>query len=267
MATFLPNGVGETLGDILVTTGPFLATGTVYYVNSVIGDVTYTGLNTERPLPALTNAQTVASDGDIIVLLDGHTETLTVALSLTKKLTIVASGSSNGIPTVSFGMNADATLFTVTSAATGIQFRNIKFRTNLVSSTAQRIDLSAANAVFYGCYFEMGSNDQGPGILLANALASVRVENTSFVSTATAISPAPVAGLRTAGTTTDLTIKGCVFDGGSQGFSAYAYDELGAATRRHGEEISLLRGADANLHASSVQSYWKLNSVTGDARS
>ena len=267
MATLLPNGIGAISGDILVTGEPLLATGTVYYVSSSTGDVTYTGLNEERPFPALTNAQTVASDGDIIVLLDGHFETFTGALTLSKKLTIVGTGSSSGIPTCSFGMNADATLFTVGAGATGIEFRNIKFRTNLVSSTAQRIDLSAASAVFSGCYFQMSGFDQGPGILIANGLANVRIENTTFISTETAISPAPVAGLRAAGTTTDLVLKGVVFDGGARGFSAYAYDELGAATRRRGTEISLLRGADANLHASSVQSYWMPTTATGGARS
>lgn len=267
MAVLLPNGIGETLGDSLVTNGPLLVTGSVYYVNSVIGDVTYTGLNPERPFPALTNAQTVASDGDIIVLLDGHTETFTVPLVLTKKLTIVASGSNNGIPTVSFGMNADANMFEVAVGATGIQFRNIKFRSNLVSSTAQRFDVSAASTTFLGCYFEMGANDQGPGILLVNALANFRIENTTFVSTATATATAPVAGLRAGGTTTDMVIRGCVFDGGAYGWSAYAYDELGAATRRRGESVSLLRGSDANLHASSVQSYWQPTTTSGAARS
>jgi hypothetical protein len=267
MATFLPNGIGETLGDQLVTGRPLTTTGSVYYVSSATGDPTYTGLNKERPLATLSSAQSAASDGDIIVLLDGHTETYTGALTITKKLTIVGSGSSNGVPTCSFGMNADATLWTITSAAAGIQIRNVKFRTNLVSSTAQRIDTDAANGVFAGCYFEMSGFDQGPGLFIGTGTASVRVEETTFVSTATSIPTAPAAGLRTEGTTTDLWIVGCTFDGGAYGWSGYAYDELGAATRRRGEQVSLIRGSDANLHASSVQSYWMPTTTSGAVRS
>jgi len=264
--TWLPNGIGEIAGDQLATNKPLLTTGTVYYVLSTTGNNTYSGLNKDRPKATLEGAQTVASDGDIVVLLDGHTETYTAFLTITKKLTIVGSGSSSGQPTVSFGMNADATLWVITAAATGIQVRNVKFRSNLVSSTAQRVDMDAANAVFDGCYFEMGGNDQGPGLFIGTGTANVRVEDTYFVSTATTVATAPVAGLRAEGTTTDLWIVGCVFDGGAFGYSAYAYDELGAATRRRGEQISLLRGADANLHASSVQSYWMPTTTTGGVR-
>lgn len=265
--TYLPNGIGETLGDQLVTGKPLLTTGAVYYVSSGSGDDTYSGLNKERPKATLDGAQTVAADGDIIVLLDGHTETYTAALSITKELVIVGSGSSNGIPTCSFGMNADAGLWEITSAATGIQVRNVKFRSNLVSSTAQRVDMDADSAVFAGCYFEMSGFDQGPGLFIGTSKANVRVESTSFVSTATSIATAPVAGLRTEGVTTDLWIVDCVFDGGQYGWAAYAYDELGAATRRRGEQITLIRGADANLHASSVQSYWMPVLTSGAVRS
>lgn len=267
MATYLPNGIGETLGDVLVTGKPLTTTGTVYYVSSSTGDSSYTGLNKDRPKASLAQVQVVAADGDIVVLLDGHFETYSVPLTITKKLTIVGSGSSGGVPTCSFGMNADANLWEISSAATGIQVRNVKFRANLVSSTAQRIDLSADSAVFLGCYFEMSSNDQGPGLFVGTGLANVRIQDTTFIATGTSIPTAPVAGLRTEGTTTDLVISGCVFDGGAFGFAAYAYDELGAATRRRGEQISLLRGADVNLNASSVQSYWMPTTTTGGVRS
>lgn len=268
MAIILLAGIGETTGDALVTsTAPLHANGQVFYVSSVTGDSGAPGTNKGRPLNNLSNAMTAASNGDIIVLLDGHTETLSVGLTISKNLTIVASGSSSGVPTVTFNRSADITIFTISGS--GVQLRNIKFPAAAASYSSVRIAVAtgAANTSIVGCYFECSGNDTGQAIFVDNANSGFHCETTTFVATNTASSPAPGAGLTFTNTATDVRLKGVVFDNGTKGFSAgLAYTEGGAITRRYAEEISCLRGADVSLNASSVQSRWQASTATGDAR-
>lgn len=266
MAVFLPNGIGETVGDSLVTSKPLHSTGQVFYVSSSTGSASFNGLSKNQPLNTLANAQTAASNGDIIVLLDGHTETLSGALNITKALTIVGSGSSTGIPTVVFRVSANVTLFTLSAA--GIQLRNIRFRSSTASGTsATRIDATANHATIIGCYFDCSANDTGTAVAVANATNGFRCENTTFVATNTSSTTAPGPGITFSGTSTETYLIGVVFDNGGFGFSGgIAYLESGAPTRRRAEQISMLRGADATLHASALQSYWLPTTTSGDAR-
>lgn len=265
MGTY-PNGIGETLGDSLVTTRPLISTGSVYYVSSVTGSASFSGLSKAQPLNTLANAQTAASNGDIIVLLDGHTETLSGALAITKNLTIVGSGSNAGIPTVVFRVSADVSLFTI--AVQGVQLRNIRFQSSTAAATAtQRIDLSGNQCQIIGCYFDCSGNDTGSALLLASGITGLVCKSTTFVATNTAANAPPGPGMDFVGTSTDVRLDGVVFDGGAYNFSGgLAYRESGAATRRYAENMSFLRGADYALHASSAQSYWMPTTTTGDVR-
>lgn len=265
MAIYLPNGIGETLGDSLVTGEPFLATGQVFYVHSTGSDA-YTGLTKAQPKATLAGAQTAAANGDVIVLLDGHTETLGAALTISKNLTIVGSGSSSGIPTVVYRVSANVSCLLLTAA--GTQLRNIRFQSSTAAATsAQRIDVGAGQIAIVGCYFDCSANDTGEAVLVATGTTGTVVKNTTFIATNPTAAAPPGPGLTFSGTSTDTRLDGVVFDGGPMNFSGgIAYRELGAATRRYAENISMLRGADVTLHASSVQSYWMPTTATGDAR-
>lgn len=267
MAIFLPTGIGEISGDPLVIDGQLHSTGQIFYVSSITGSGAFTGLNKDQPALTLGAAHTAAAAGDIIVLLDGHTETYAAPLTISKAVTIVGSGSSSGIPTVSFNRSADTLIFEV---GAGVQLRNIKFPGSSVSATAHRVDITNASIVMDGCYFECSNNDNGSGgqLLLATTNArDFKLRNTRFVCTSTATTPIAGVAVLVSAAVSDLTLTGVVFDGGTRGFaSGYAYRETAAPTRRRAESISMLRGADVQLSASAVQSYWQTTTSTGDAR-
>lgn len=263
----LPNGVGETLGDTLVTSGPLQASGSVLYVSSVTGDSGSTGVNKARPIDNLTNALTAASNGDIIVLLDGHTETLAGAITISKNVVIVASGSASGIPSVTFTASGSGyNYFTITGA--GVQLRNIKFLARAVSDSTPRVLVNnVANVRVIGCYFDCSGLDTGAAISVAASTTGFCCESSTFVATNTAANPAPGPGIDLAGATTDTRLKGLVFDGGTHGFTGgYGYSEFAAPTRRFAEQISMLRGADAFLSTTAAQSFWQPTSSSADAR-
>lgn len=268
MATNLPNGIGETLGDQLVTGKPLFTTGAVIYVSSATGNNAYTGLTKTQPKATLAGAQTAASNGDIVVLLDGHTEGYTSALTISKNITIVGSGSASGVPTVNFRKTSNyaGNIFTITAA--GVQLRNVKIRTSDVSTTFYRVSVQASSVSVIGCYFECGNNDPTSTAIQVNAsLANFLCKNCTFISTATAASTAPGGGIEVSGVSTDFRIEGCVFDGGTYGFNnGISYEEQGAPTRRYGEQLSFLRGADYVISAAGAQSYWQPTTTSGDVR-
>lgn len=267
MAT-LPNGIGETLGDQLVTGKPLFTTGSVIFVLSTTGDDLNTGLNKAQPKATLAGAQTAATNGDIIVLLDGHTESYSAALTLSKNLTIVGSGSASGVPTVNFrkGSAYGGAIFTITAA--GLQLRNIKIRESAASDNVDRVSVQANGVSIIGCYFESGDNDPtASAVQVNNAVTNLTVKSTTFISTSDG-DDLPGPGLLLTGTSTDFRYEGVIFDGGTVGFlNGLAYTEGGAPTRRFAEQISMLRGADASLHASAAQSYWQPTTTSGDVRS
>lgn len=266
MAT-LPNGIGETLGDQLVTGKPLFTTGSVIYVYSVTGDDLYTGLNKNAPKATLSGAHSAASNGDIIVLLDGHTEAYTAALTLSKSVTIVGSGSATGIPTVNFRKSTayGGHIFTITGA--GLQLRNVKIRSSAASDNFVRVSVQANSVSIIGCYFEGGDNDPTAAAVQVNAaVTNLRVLDSTFISTATAVN-GPGPGLQLAGTSTDFRYEGLTFDGGTHGYlNGIAYEEQDIPTRRYAEQLTFLRGADASLNASAAQSYWQPTTTTGDVR-
>lgn len=269
MAVFLPNGIGEISGDSLVTTGPLHSTGQVWYVSSVTGSGLFTGLNKSQPALTLGAAHTAAADGDIIVLLDGHTEDYAGALTISKRVTIVGSGSSSGIPTVSFRNAADTLIFTISGA--GVQLRNIKFRASSVVKSIGRIDVTSASVSIIGCYFESSENDAAATGEISLATVNARdftCRNTTFVNTSTAATtPLAGPGILVSAAVPDITLEGVVFDGGTRGYaSGYAYRETAAPVRRRGEAISFLRGADVQLSATATESYWLAPTSTADAR-
>lgn len=269
MAVFLPNGIGETLGDTLVTSRPLHSTGQIWYVSSVTGSGLFTGLNKSQPALTLGAAHTAAADGDIIVLLDGHAETYAGPFTISKRVTVVGSGSSNGIPTVTYQCSADNLIFTISGA--GVQLRNIKFLASAVSKTVGRIDVTSASVSIIGCYFESSDNDAASTGEVSLATVNARdftCRNTTFINTSTAATT-PLAGpaMLVSAAVPDIHLEGVVFDGGTKGYaSGYAYRETAAPVRRHGEAISMLRGADAQLSSTAVESYWLPTTATTDAR-
>lgn len=251
------NGWGGTTGDSLATAKPVYMSGDVWFVNSATGSDSAAprGKDRQAPLATLAQAQTNAANGDVVVLMDGHTETFTVGLSLTKALCIVGEGLSSGIPTVQLKINSANQSCLVLSTA-GIELRNIRFPASILNNAGAggnvgKVAIAANSCFVIGCYIEQALSDQLPGISLANAVTNIRLENTTIISTA--ISGRAAYGLYHIGTVTDLDVVGCVFSDGTLGFTGAAWDgTAGAVTRLRAQGISQLLGAAIRMNASTV---------------
>ena len=262
MTNLLTNGIGGTVGDTLATCKPLYTKSTIWYVSSVTGSNSYIGTDREHPFATLATAVTSSAANDIIVLLTGHTETLTAAQSLAKALTIVGEGTSGGKPAVSFQMNSAANLNLFSVSAANVQLRNIYIKTNLQTSSAVAVTVNASDSQFIGCYWELNTTDTG-GLLLTTGADRALVKNCTFVCTNTsgaAATATPTYGL-SIGSIADIEIQGTIFNGGAFGFPQNAI--LGATvTRLRADSLSMLNGADASLGASTT-GWFNPQTVTG----
>lgn len=249
-----PNGFGQSLGDALVVSGgPIYTTGKVWYVDSAVGSNAYDGRSDKRPLATLAQAQTNASSGDVVVLMSGHAETYTSALTISKELIIAGAGSSAGLPTVKFTNNqASGRLFNIT--ADNVELRNIWFEEDAQSNSGGGVASSGDAFRMVGCYMEVDASTTVSGLVLTQASGETAfLWDCTFVSTATAIGSVPGLAIKKDGAG-QLWMHGVTLDGGTYGFvEGYAYTEdQGSAGRLIATGTTLIRGADMQIHASST---------------
>lgn len=260
-------GLGGTTGDTLVVARPFLTTGDVWYVNSANGVDAASPAGKQRTAPLATVAQAIANaanDGDDIVCLPGHTETLTSALAITKVVRIIGEGS--GIGSMPKFIRNHGSNGLITMASGSIELRNLYFPIGLLANSTVRVALGAGtgDSRVIGCYFECGATDTGAALDL-NSCLRARIEGCTFISTST--TTAPHSAIKMATANNDVSILNCVLSGGTKGWSnQYALDATGGAcTRLRIENLSLLLDSDVGLHASTVGSI-TLGTCSGSAR-
>lgn len=258
----LPNGIGDTLGDILTTTSPLEVNGNVWYVHYSTGTdaVSPAGQNRQDPLKTLGQAVTNASAGDIIVLMDGHVETITSTVTVNSDLTIVGAGSSGGYPTVKLTNNQAAAAMIDLTGSNLHQLRNIWFEEEAQANSAAkiRVDDSTGSFVIENCYFECGQYDDSFAIEI-DVSNTCLIRNTTFISTATSIATQPYGAVgldSTAGTIRSIFLDGVIVDGGAYGWSNYhAVDLSQNASNQpymvNAISLSLLRGSDMRIDSNS----------------
>ena len=260
------NGAGETLGDALITEEPLYSTGDVWYVNSATGAdaVSPAGKNRSKPLATLDQAHTNAAAGDIIVLMDGHSETLTASVTISKAVAIVGAGKSSGKPTVKFTINSSSSyLFNVTGD--DVQLKNLWIEENSQANSLTKIVVSGDGFRMIGCYVEANDNDDA-ACLSIHAGHGMRIEETTFISTSTTTTTQPKSAIEVTLESNDLEMKNVTLDGGTVGWSDfYAFDATGnAINRMKALNINLLNGADMDLTGCS--GWMSLGTVTGGSR-
>jgi hypothetical protein len=245
-----PLGIGESLGDDLLINGPLVHTGQVWWVNSATGSdaASPRGLERHRPLATLQQAVTNASNGDIIVLMDGHTETIASTVTISERLTIVGSGSSSGIPTARLGVTGDRVMLDITGDR--VELRNIRFNArSTAGEPPAKVAVTGDGFRMRGCYLEAGNNDSGAvSLYLGGDYPEIR--STTFISTASAVATAPGPAISPE-VQVGCYIEDCVFDGGTVGWaSGYAIEQNGlntATTDFRAQNITLTRGSDVRL--------------------
>lgn len=267
----LPNGIGQSAGDSLATVSPLEVNGNVWYVNAnhsyALDAASPAGRSELRPLQTLSQAQASASNGDIIVLMDGHTETYTGVFTITKNVCIVGGGSSSGVPTVTFTNNSAAgVMFSFTGS--GLQeLRNVKIAVNAQTNAQARLSNANTGVLrLAGCYFQCGATDTGPALLNTTNGVNIHLKNCTFVSTATNAGSRPESAFKVSAAMTTLLMDGVVFDNGTVGFSnTYALSIGAAVTALAAENMSFLRGADASIFETAV-GYLAATTATGAPR-
>ncbi len=126
--------------------GPFLTTGKIFYVSSGTGNNAFDGLSIDHPVATIDYAVGLctASKGDVIVVMPGHTETITAAAGIALDvigITVIGLGRGSNRPTINY---TTATTATMTISAANITVANILF-TGGIDALVSPISISAAD--------------------------------------------------------------------------------------------------------------------------
>lgn len=268
---FWPEGLQESLGDSLVTTPYLNVFQNVYYVLYSSGDDTNNGLDRVKPFKTLKHAVTVtnaAGGSSLIMLMDGHAETLVSGMSVTQNNTcIVGAGMSGGLPTVKLTPSGIAAPM-INVMALSCLIANVGFYGNVADSAYPKVSFATASAgsasTIRGCYFECGTHDTNA--VEINSNDSIRIESTTFLAAGTQGSgiyiPSP-------GNVRFMVMEDVIFDGGSTGFwkqVAFSAADANALTAFRFERISLLRGSDMDLGNEISSGILQVSSTSGGAR-
>ncbi len=165
------------------------AVGNVFYVHHS-GGATGPGLTPENAFSTIDAAigACTASNGDKIVVLPGHAETITGAAAIALDvagITVEGRGNGTNRPTITYGTNTTATA--VVSAA-NVTIRNLRF-VNAIDSLAVFLTLGADDATVENCDFIGGST-----VEVLNAIGITTTKDNSTIRGCRFIQPTDPAG-------------------------------------------------------------------------
>lgn len=226
--TIYPNGLnlaGTVFADgpaTLQLSGATYLSGSVQWLDTIGGNNANAGTLPELPVATLAQAVTNSAANGVIIIGAGSAESLSgsQALSLAN-LSIFGCGTGSSRPR--YTCTGAVVMFNVSGNGTWIE--NIYFPASTAAATS-RIDLGAPYCMVKDCYFECGANDTNRAVRIPAAGSGVRVDSCSFVVTASR----PAIGLEISGASANMFVEGCTFDGGSYGWSDYAFKVSAAAT-------------------------------------
>jgi len=208
--TAYPNGVSSFGLPVLPGNGIPTTTGDVYFVHSSTGSNGYDGKEPSRPKATIDQAVNLctASQGDVIIVMPGHAETISAATSLVLDvagISIIGLGHGRNRPVLSFS----ATASRIPISAANILVSGLVFL-GAVANIVSGVTITANDVTLRGCDFEVGSAIlEFLQMLDIDAATRVVVENCRFIANAT-------AGTNNAiriDATVDCTIRNCEFRG------------------------------------------------------
>jgi|TARA_Y100000310_G_scaffold247132_1_gene252657 hypothetical protein len=179
MPTNFPSGVKsrgvpvEGLGGI---GSPLLTTGNVYHVDSGAdaADNDNAATNPKQPAATLDGAigKCTASNGDVILVAPGHSETISAAGAITfdvAGVTVIGMGVGNSRPTITLDTAASVD---IDVTADDVQIHNMIFSMNY-ADIAGVFDLSAAGFVVNKCRFvDTATNMNFVELIVCSAVAN-----------------------------------------------------------------------------------------------
>ena len=267
-----PNGLGASTGDVLGTCKPLATTGTIYYVSYAEGNDANDGGDYYRPKKTLAGAVAVATGGaDIIALRPEHDESITSSVTPSTGTTIVGLGTTSGKPSARLTRAFAGAPLLLSNF--GVAIRNIYFPESTQSSANRRIVTSNLGQYIRDCYFECGHNDTSSSLHLNTGTGYLEIRDCTFVSVSTAPSGGaetqapPDSAISVGDVLNDIRIDGLVLDGGVGGWGNYYAANLSGFnhTRLRVETLSLLRGSDVRINASTT-GYLNAQTVTGSGK-
>jgi hypothetical protein len=115
--------------------GPLLATGSVFFVNSVVGADGNTGTDSSKPYATIDKALSSCTDskGDVIILMPGHTEGLTAATDVVV--------DKIGVSIIGVGIGANRPLFTFdgTAGSMEIDAANVRLENVVLQASVSAV--------------------------------------------------------------------------------------------------------------------------------
>lgn len=205
--------VGTDEGGSTDLSSDLMTTGDIYWLDSASGNDANAGTNRTAPLATLAQAITnaTANNGDIIVIEEGHAETLSGAVTVDKA----------GVRIMGLGAGTTKPAFTVAAAVDGIsitaarvEIHNVRFSVGTTATNTSRINVGAAGCRIVDCDFLCGQYDL-ESITVPDAGDDLEVNGCTFTVSA----DGPDAGIEVeAAAVLGLKVIGCTFDGGDYDF-------------------------------------------------
>jgi hypothetical protein len=265
----LVDGIGADTGPQLAITEPLRMSGNIWYVNSEDTSTGGSGKSRGNAFKTLAAAVAAAADHDIISLLPTHQESITGTVTITKELTIVGEGKSDGSPMARLIYDDTTTSAGMLDIQAPCRLLNILFPANdgqdhngpYVRVTADDIEIDE-------CEFEIDIGTEWAIInTIATSVSRLQVNNSLFkvVGTETIHTNISTAVYLDGGCP-DLKMRGTVFDWSGQNSSYYALEVATVASSPiRLENMSLLGGADVFLHPN-CQGYVNVQTSTGGSK-
>lgn len=259
-------GFGGSSGASWATLAPVYTSGNVWFVNSVTGSdaINPRGRDRSTPLATLGQAHTNASNGDVVVLMSGHVESLAATVTLSKTgITYFGEGSGSSAPTFTRNVNANGIVF----SGAGAWIENLRFATDTTTAlTGDRVVFSASSIKMVGCHFALSATDvaSSAALLLSGALTNIYVGGgTQFVNDG----GVAISALGATTTLTDLELDDVTFDGGDGGWgSGINALSLAAVTRLRARNVDLLNGSEFSLGTTGTIGMAHVRNRGGSAR-
>lgn len=197
--------------------------GAIQWVDTIDGDNANAGNKPELPVADLATAVTNSAANGMIIIGEGSSELLSSAQTINVAgLSIFGCGTGSSRPR--YTCTGAVSMWDITAA--GVWVEGFYFPASTAAAT-NRVGFTAANGTVRDCYFECGANDTNRALRIHTGANSCYVKGCSFVVTASR----PAVGLEVSAAVTDTIVDGLTFDGGSFGFSDYAFKVSAAATR------------------------------------
>lgn len=218
--TNFPNGAAS-FGIPLVGSGPVLTTGNVWFVNSTIGSNGNIGNDPTRPKATVAGALSAAtaSNGDVILVMPGHTETISSSTTLNVNkagVRVIGIGSGNVRPTFTI---STATTALITFSAANTTLENCIVDGTGIDAVAKMFSITAAGVQLLGNKFITGgaTNQATLGVLTTAAANDLVIADNMFYATSDA---GTTSVIRLVGGTNAQILRNTFIGGYSSGVGA-----------------------------------------------